>query len=194
MPRLRKAPLLLAAVLSAAPALADDIYRWVDAKGEVHYSNDPSTIPPTLKKSAKVTQGDELMVVQPERTTKKAAEPPKASGPEVPPPAPAPAPEPAQPSEADNEALWRGRFRQMHQEIAGLEAEAQADRAKLADPASAGIGVAYGQGGMVVPNPELDRLKAHLARAEQALEDARRKLDDLDHAASREAVPREWRR
>src|SRR4051812_22405317 len=108
MLRFRKVALLLAAALSAAPALADDIYRWVDASGEVHYSNDPSTIPSNLKKSAKVTQGEELMVVQPERAPKKAAEPKRPPGAETPPPEPVPAPERAEPSEADNEARWRG--------------------------------------------------------------------------------------
>ena len=188
MRSLRQAPLLLAVALSAAPALADDIYRWVDASGEVHYTNNPSSIPPELKKGAKVTQGDDLLVVQPVREPR-AADKQKPSGPEAPPPSPGvPAPE------ASDEALWRDRFRKGREEISWLEAQAQADRAALANPEAHGIGLAFKPGGGVVPNPELDRVKARLARTEQSLEDARRKLEELDRAASREAVPREWRR
>lgn len=34
-------PLLLALLLAAAPVAAQQIYRWVDAKGTTHYSQDP---------------------------------------------------------------------------------------------------------------------------------------------------------
>ena len=34
-------PLLIALLLAATPAVAQQIYRWVDAKGTTHYSQDP---------------------------------------------------------------------------------------------------------------------------------------------------------
>ena len=40
-------PLLIALLVAAAPAAAQQIYRWVDAKGTTHYSQDPP--PPGVK-------------------------------------------------------------------------------------------------------------------------------------------------
>jgi len=195
--------LLLTLTLAALPAPAEEIYRWVDADGEVHYTNDPATIPPALRKKAKVTQGAELLVVEP---SKEDAPPPaKAPGkapakaPDAPPAKAAPAPAPAKsqppaPPDDGGEARWRSRFRAAHDEIAQLARDAEADRTKLSSPEAGGVGVVYNARGAAVPNPELDRIREHLARTEQALEDAQRHLDDLEREASRESVPREWRR
>jgi hypothetical protein len=196
----RTAAFVLAASLSAAPALAQDrIYRWVDAGGEVHYTNDPSSIPSARRPQARVTRGAELMVVQ--------------TRPDSPPPRP-----PAAPAEAStgapaaaarpldegvppppgaltgDEARWRDQFKKAHGDVTRLEKAAQEDRARLADPAANGIPVVLDPRGGVKPNPELDRVKERLTRTEQDLDGARRKLDDLDRQASRESVPREWRR
>lgn len=47
----------LAVLLTSAVAWGQ-VYRWVDATGEVHYTNDPSTIPTTVQ--AARTDGDDL--------------------------------------------------------------------------------------------------------------------------------------
>jgi len=51
--------LLLLLALGAGPTL----YEWTDAKGGLHYTDDPSTIPATAKR--KVTTGAELMITPP---------------------------------------------------------------------------------------------------------------------------------
>jgi len=198
--------------VASLTASGDEIYRWIDANGEAHYTNDASTIPPALRKKAKVTQGAELLVVE---TSKE--EPPKAAAKALPggsaksaeetaptkpqtaglpsvPVTPRPATPSVSPPDDGGEARWRGLFRAAHEEIARRAKEAEADRAKLSNPEGGGVGVSYNARGAAVPNPELDRVREHLARTEQALEDAQRHLDDLERQASREAVPREWRR
>ena len=56
---------LVALVLLAAPALADEqVWTWVDDKGEEHYTNDKSSIPDKFRGKAKTTAGLELSVVK----------------------------------------------------------------------------------------------------------------------------------
>ncbi|MHB8872616.1 MAG: DUF4124 domain-containing protein [Myxococcaceae bacterium] len=57
MPR---ALLVCTLVLLAPSARADEIYRWTDAQGETHYTNDPSSIPKDRRKAAVRTAGDDL--------------------------------------------------------------------------------------------------------------------------------------
>lgn len=53
---------LAAAILCLSTAAsAQTIYRWTDKKGEVHYTDDRSTVPPGAK--LETTEGEELMVV-----------------------------------------------------------------------------------------------------------------------------------
>jgi hypothetical protein len=172
--------LFLAAALTTGPALAEDTYRWTDANGKVHATNDPSTIP----KGAKGTKG----AASESSDTPAGAERPPPSGTEPP---------PKQSPESDTgagETQWRARFRKVRERIARLEAAIQTDRATLADPSGHGVNLTFNASGGVVPSAELERVKEHLARSEQELAQARQALDDLDRQASRESVPREWRR
>lgn len=52
---------LAALLLLSTAANAQTIYRWTDKKGEVHYSDDMSTVPKGAK--LETTEGEELMVV-----------------------------------------------------------------------------------------------------------------------------------
>lgn len=189
MRRSTRLPLLAAAAaLCATPALADDIYRWTDSEGQVHYTNDASTVPANQK--VEKTKGAELTVIQ-----VKGSEPASVSsggnGSSAE-DAKAPAKQGDEPK--SDEEIWRERFRKAREEVTKLQREVDADRATLADPAGHGIGVVYNSAHTVVPNPELDRVREHLAKTERELEQARRKLDDLDREASRHAIPRDWRK
>ena len=63
MRRLAPAALLCAA-LAGSPARADDdVWRWTDDAGDVHYTNDAATIPAKFKARATQTRGDELSVI-----------------------------------------------------------------------------------------------------------------------------------
>lgn len=42
--------------LSAALPAAADTYQWTDGKGVVHFTDDPSTIPPRYRRKAKVSE------------------------------------------------------------------------------------------------------------------------------------------
>ena len=174
----------------AGPARADDFFSWVDDDGSVHYTDDESQVPAAKRKKARVTQGAELGEV-----SKNAV---KLELPDGPPPKETPAPV-AQPSPAatkpeepatriDPEKTWRTRFGEIHQRIRKLEAQMDADQKELE------------QTPMMLPptdstpNPEYARLKNQIRDERITLEDAKKDLDALDHEASQQAVPREWRR
>ncbi len=53
--------LALAVAVLAAPASAQAVYRWTDQHGEVHYTDDPSTVPRGVK--VETTEGEALTVV-----------------------------------------------------------------------------------------------------------------------------------
>ena len=80
----------LALVLFAAPAFAQEqVWTWVDEKGEEHYTNDRGSIPEKFQSKAKATEGAELSVV---KTHDNSSEPTPAPAPTkvAPPLAPAP--------------------------------------------------------------------------------------------------------
>lgn len=53
--------LLTAVLFLSTAAAAQTIYRWTDKRGEVHYTDDPSSLPAGAK--LETTEGEELMVV-----------------------------------------------------------------------------------------------------------------------------------
>jgi hypothetical protein len=127
----------------ATAASAQTIYRWTDARGTVHFTDDPANVPAGAKVST--TQGEELSEMgQPARLT-------------------APSPRPGAPVEiaqastdAREEDYWRGLFRDAHEKVRELEDELAADSRWLGDPTGMGIpitcprgygGYAYGSGG-----------------------------------------------
>ncbi len=70
---------LAALLLLSSTANAQTIYRWTDKKGEVHYTDEVSTVPKGAK--LETTEGEELMVVPappPSATTPKTVERPIA--------------------------------------------------------------------------------------------------------------------
>ncbi|MBX7100060.1 MAG: DUF4124 domain-containing protein [Myxococcaceae bacterium] len=179
-------------------ASAQTVWTWTGADGEVHYTDDPGTIPPGVK--AQSTQGEPLGVLE----VGPGASAPKASPPPPPPPPPpasaAPRPGPGE------EARWRKDFRAARESVALLEARVAQDRAALEVnglPITAqnqcrrtvrtvgGVVTAWGP---CVPRPDaLTRAKLKLEQDEKALQVARQALEDLERRASEQAVPRAWR-
>ena len=187
-----RALLLALAVLAAVPALAQPVYRWLDAQGEEHFTDDPSSIPAQYRKVARTLRSAELGHVVPSRAD---SPPPAASAdrPGAAPPAEHAAGE-QPPKEKAREKVWREAFRLARARVDGLEQSLVTDRAAVADPNAAGMSVRRQISGAVLPSPEYEALKERVVRHEAELAKARESLDDLDRRASREAVPQEWRR
>ncbi len=208
---MNRLPVALCALLfaaAAAPAQAQ-VYRWVDDKGEVHYTDSPEDIPAAKRKSAVQTEGGTLGYVSAG----------KKDAPRAPPQAPnkadgdhggAPAAGPgassgaddadareraAEEEEARREKEWRARFRELHQRIDRLERMLAADKKALADPASSGIPMLPPNAdGVILPNPEFDAIRRRIPETEAQLRQAKEDLADLEREASRSSVPQRWRR
>jgi hypothetical protein len=165
-------------------ALANPIYRWVDEQGVPNYTNDPSKVPAGVK--AEITEGGEIAVI----ATSQAPSPPAAV--------------PAEPSSASTDIYtaderdvadwWRAAFHEAYARIAWLEFEVKNDKQMLED------------GGMRITRVSGQRLNSvwsyqpgylllqeHLHRNLMELKQAREDLEALERAASRDAIPREWR-
>jgi hypothetical protein len=209
---------VLMIVLVAVPASAQTIYRWKDARGTLHYTDDPSTAPKGVK--VETTEGDELNSV----TTSKdeAAAPAKKVAQQqqqqtsvvpVPPPPGGEAYEEAAEVEVEStEQYWRTSFREAREKIRSLEDQIATDEKKLGDPTGAGIaavnacgGVIGGgrRGGYYGPYPygycdamlaEYQRARERLAENRIGLARAKEDLTELERRAANAAVPLEWRR
>ncbi len=182
------------AALAALPALAQPVYRWMDAAGEEHFTDDPSSIPAQYRKGARTLRGVDLGHVVPSRPEPAPAV--QADRPETSSPAEGAtdAGQTEQRREEAREKVWREAFRLAHERVDGLETSLTTDRAALTDPVAAGLPVHRLPNGTVVPSPEFEALKERVALHEAELVKARDSLDDLERRASREAVPRKWRR
>lgn len=178
--------LLAAGLWLALPATAQPIYRWIDAQGEEHFTDDPASIPAEYRKVAQPMRGFE-------------ARKSPALGPSAAPamtPDPSAAAEEAQRREQEvaREKRWREAFRAAREKVATLERALAADRAKVADPAAAGMPLRRLADGTILPSFEYEAAQQRVARNEAELARAQEALEDLDRSASREAVPQEWRR
>ncbi len=180
--------ILLAMCFQAVPAaLANPIYRWVDDQGVPNYTNDPSKIP--AKAKAEVTSGDEIAVIASSRAPSPPALPPTMA---------------VQPGAVSTDILtpderaaadqWRAAFREAHARIAWLEFEVKTDKQLLDD---AGMPItrvsSHRSNNPWSFQPGYLQVQLRLHRNLMELKQARADLEELERAASREAVPREWR-
>jgi hypothetical protein len=60
-------------------ALGQSVYEWTDARGELHFTDDPSTIPKGVK--VRTTDGEDINVISARRTAADAGVQPKRAGP-----------------------------------------------------------------------------------------------------------------
>lgn len=117
---------LACAWLAALPAGAE-VYRWTDARGNVHYSSDLERVPQEQREAAKAAAGatgrGAVMRIEPKPRPAPAAAP-------APAPATGPMGAPATPVEETydgrNEASWRAEAMQHREAIAQLEQQAEA--------------------------------------------------------------------
>ncbi len=167
-------------------ALAQPIYRWVDEEGVTHYTNDASV---PRGQRAQVTRGDEISVISTPPTKRASASAPSRG---------ATAEQNAQPQDVGDEQQWRRAFRDAYARIAELQSAIESDR----NLERYGRGVPwrfpsspiYGRGRLGWFDPWYDEVDQRIRQNEAELRQAREALDDLERNASREAVPREWRR
>jgi hypothetical protein len=179
-------PVAALVLLLSGSSRGEEIYRWVDAEGEVHYTNDSEAIPREHRKKADKTSGAELGEVSGDGNPAYDSEAVRGESPDARAAA-------AEKKQAD-EQRWRKAFGELHERIRALETALAADRKVQADPGGHGIAIQYGADGMVRPSAEFLALEERLRSNERDLARARERLHDLEVQASREAVPREWRR
>ena len=106
-------------VLLSLPAAAQTIYKWTDARGTVHYTDDPNSVPNNA--TLTTTEGAELTNI----------EAPKSQAPAATVQASASA------QAADDRAAeqqWRAEFRQINEKIHRLEDEIAVDKKIVDDP------------------------------------------------------------
>ncbi|MBI5548510.1 MAG: DUF4124 domain-containing protein [Deltaproteobacteria bacterium] len=186
-------------LLGASPSRAQVIYRWVDDSGEVHYTDDKSSVPKDRQRSAVVTRGDELGIaaatpepasettpLQKEEAADRAAQQAALKIAQE---------QAEEEAEVQAEKEWRQRFRDVHGQIERLERQVEADRKAVEDPNAAGIPLGrLDAHGAFISNPHLEEIKRRLADSEQELAKAREDLADLEREAARKAIPLHWRR
>lgn len=66
--------LLLVLFCAALPAQADHVYRWVDAQGQVHYSDSPPPDAKDIQTSGVESQDTDQAAIEKRKADKKAAE------------------------------------------------------------------------------------------------------------------------
>jgi hypothetical protein len=197
-------PVLAVCVAWSALCLAQTVYEWTDKSGEVHYTDDKSSIP----KGAKVRTTDGAALAEVSSDT-----PPPKPQPSEPQPTVQMGPPgikgPSGPSDA--EQYWRGEYRRVRENIRRLEDEIEVDKRKVEDPS--GLPVNHMQCGIMpggtftgavpvtgqmgcyyLPNPEYQRTKDRLETDKRALKRAKDELNELDRRAANDAIPLEWRR
>ncbi len=193
-------PVLIACLALSTAAGAQTMYRWTDRSGEVHYTDDKSTIPKGVK--AETTEGDALSEME--------APPPERPAPKTRTKAPSQVGiEPQQQGPSNAEMFWRSEFGRLRERIRDLEDEIAEDKKKVDDPTLLpaqilqcapgqvrpnGMPVGGTGGCYYLPNPEYQRTQDRLSSNERALTRAKADLKELERRAANEAVPLEWRR
>ena len=193
--------------LQSAAVRADDVYVWVDAAGETHYTNDVASIPEKARRTVRKLEGTPEAVAprsaipgvdlekQKPAEPEPAADPKKQPAPEQAPP-PQPIEEAIQAPREDekvSEEQWRTMFRKANERVKRAERKAQRTREALAKLPGQDL-TSYDYAGNVVVDSRYQSLRVQLEEDEYQLNTAREELHDLERAAARDAVPLEWRR
>lgn len=212
----RLLPLSLALVLPAgALAQGDGVYRWTDAHGEEHYTNDLSSLPGDTV--AVPVQGEDLSVVR--HAEPEARETP---GPMV--AAAAPTREALEyeklkhevarariETERSEQALrrgdleaehyWRGSFRRLRGSLRDLQNALERERSVFSVDGLPVTGGYMGVGPNCFAFPQQCAWVAHIEEAKVRIRQLEREiriveedLADLERRASHESVPRDWRK
>lgn len=186
MQPMRAVALLL--FLSSA-AWAQEIYKWVDANGVEHFTDDPAQIPKGVKKQK--TTGAEVGVLESSKDTPRSVDQPKPS---------------KKPSKTKQQ--WQADFKEARDNIKRIEKEIAEDAA-IVEPAglpTSGKFSCYSGNynvitrkhgphacGLMMPDEQYFKTKSRLASNRSALKKWQDRLRDLDNAAANEAIPFDWR-
>ena len=95
-------------VLSASRA--QTVWRWVDAEGDVHYTDNKSSIPPDKRKAAEVTQGAEIGIAPARSPSAEVSDAPAQVDEDA-----------AEKAKIQEEQEWRARFKEKRERIERLE-------------------------------------------------------------------------
>ncbi len=193
--RMRKAPIRSAVVvltLLLSGTASAEYWRWTDDEGNVHYTDDATSIPEKHRKKANKTRGAERGALHSSDSdsgsnANEAKQAPATSGTGT-------HIELSESRAKADEGKWRGRFRSARQRIAELEQARAALKRIVEDPAGSGMPVVRDPNGIMRPNPEYERSKARLEETELELARAKEDLANLERLAANAAVPLEWRR
>ncbi len=202
-------PRALALLICLSPAAlgGDGIYRWVDAHGEVHYTNDLQSLPgdvvltPVEGEALGELTTDRARVDAPpaspqkqelarvEAETRRAQAEARAAELEV------------QRGLREEEEFWRGAFRDARRRILLLQDSLQREKALFETsglPVTLRIHQPYGPGcghrGFCGSAEEFEKAKLTVQELERDLSSAEGELSELERRAAHQAIPLEWRR
>ncbi len=192
---------LLSALVLCTSALAQNVYRYKDAEGVDHYTNDLNTIPTSA--SVVPTSGAELSELSVGKDAKAKAPAPKVTTQELQDrklyaevrraEADARLAEAQERNqEQQSEEYWRSLFRASRARVDGLEFELNREREVIARGLPVpGRYVVYGQVAAVDVYAQTPAMR--VADLERQLKLAREENNELERRASFAAVPRHWR-
>lgn len=172
---MKTASLALLLLLQTATSIAGtSFYKWSDADGVVHFTDDRNKIPAGFRLKARP-----LDLGEPE---------PAAAGNARPPSSPR---EPASASLADghSEQWWRQRFAALRERIKALQDALPAKQTQLAELRRQRTLYQRSR-----DREAMNALEASIAADQTAIGELRDQLEALDQDAARAAVPSEWRR
>lgn len=150
-------------------------YQWTDENGTVHLTDNPDTIPPKYQDRARRL---ELMDLPP--VSRPVAPAPQA--------APRAAASQRETPDGHDESWWRGRFRELRAELESLQDARKQKEQQLVELRRK----------RTIFQGARDRQAVNAMQAEVAADEARigevmNKIEALELAASKAAVPSEWR-
>lgn len=155
-------------VLAIAPIVAADTYRWVDDKGALHYTDNPSSIPEKYLPTAEKLEAGDLPGV-----TTIAPEGGEAR--------------PVLPQEG--EGYWRSAFQRLKAQTEFLRGGLAGKKERLEELRRKRL-LFHRTADRVA----LKELEEEIAKDEEQIVELEKQLEELDRKASRAGVPLEWRR
>lgn len=207
---LRSLPLSVVLVFPFAGLADEGVYRWTDANGEEHYTNDVSTLPGDTVVTP--VAGEDVSVVRHERPgrTVAAAEPTKdqleyeklkheVARARIETERAAQA---LKRGELEAENYWRGSFRRMRTSLRALQNALEREKAYFVVGDGLTVSHSFRAIGVnchlsTVPCPlveNTEEIKVRIRQLEREVKLMEDDLAELERRASFESVPQEWRR
>jgi hypothetical protein len=154
-------------------------YKWVDANGVMHFSDNPESVPLKYRNQAKDLDPSGSVDV---------AEPPAVNPEPVRQPDPSSSPQEEAAISGKGKDYWKMRFSAIRLEQNGLKGNLEASKGKLAEARHKWLTTQRR-----ADRQALNQIENDMARDESRIKELDKKLEDLDAEATRSAVPFEWR-